>query len=784
MWKRFHLTLLWAVLCGTVAQAASPVPFTRVKVQDRFWTPRQVTNARVTIKHAFAKLEEEGYNSNFELAAKGARTGFRGLVFNDSDPYKVLEAASYVLAVNRDPEIEKLCDELIERIRKAQMSDGYLDTYFQINAPEKRWTNLRDLHELYCAGHLIEAAVAHHQATGKSTLLNVATKLADHIDAHFGPGKAMGYPGHPELELALYKLADETKNDKYAKLSEFFLKNRGSKFFATEHQTPLDQYDGTYWLDDMPLVDRTQIAGHAVRAGYLLAGATDYAIRSRDPKWISMLDRVWENTTEKRMFITGGLGPSGSNEGFTNDYDLPTDSAYQETCASIANVLWNFRLLQLHGNAKYADVMERAMYNGVLSGGELNGEGFFYTNPLADDGNHRRTPWFGCACCPPNFARLVASAGGYAYLEDKTGVWVNLYMAGAAQLKVGAVNVDLKVTTDYPWSGGVQLEINPDKPGKWTLHLRQPDWCKTWQWANKPTEARFNIETGYWEITRTWKKGDRISFEMKMPVERVVSAPEVEATRGMQALVRGPLVYCLEACDQQGDVAQMSIPDWSKFTIQWEGDLMTGAVSVSGTALIGTKLQWGSQLYQPVSAPTETSFKAIPYCMWANRKPGPMRVWMPTSPQPSPRQGLELNAKVSMSFVSGNCDPKGINDGFVPVKSNITSPHQTHWWPHKGGSEWVAYEFQKPTKVSRARVYWFDDTGYGECRFPKSWLLEARTSDGWKPVQLSPGQTFAISPNEWNEVTFAPIESNTFRIRIVMLDNFAAGIHEWQLFEK
>ena len=407
-----------------------PVPFTDVQIHDSFWSPRQEVNRTASLPLNFEMLEKSGNIRNLELAAAKVTSGFTGPVFMDSDVYKALEAASYSLATHADSALERRLDEIIAKLAAAQLPDGYLDSYYIVKEPGRRWTNLRDNHELYCAGHMIEAAVAHFHATGKTNFLTVATKLADHIDSVFGPAKRMGYPGHPEVELALVKLWRATGEKRYLELARFFIENRGRNYFATEHHTPMNEYDGAYWQDDVPIYDHRNIKGHAVRAAYLLSGATDVAGETQDPALLKMINRVWRNTTERNMYITGGIGPSASNEGFTHDYDLPNLSAYQETCASVALAQWNHRLALLYGDARFADVFERSLYNGVLAGVSQDGKRFFYVNPLESEGRHHRSPWFGCACCPPNVARTIAALGGYAYAVSDHALWVNLLHPG------------------------------------------------------------------------------------------------------------------------------------------------------------------------------------------------------------------------------------------------------------------------------------------------------------------------------------------------------------------
>ena len=532
------------------------IPLPDVKIADAFWLPRQETNRLVSIPINFDNLEKAGNLADLRLAAKGVREGYQGPVFMDSDLYKAMEAASYSLATHPDAGLEKKLDEIIATLAAAQQPDGYLNSYFTVKEPGKRWTNLRDCHELYCAGHMFEAAVAHFQATGKRQFLEVATKFADHIDSVFGPPpRRLGYPGHPEIELALVKLGRATGNDRYFKLAQFFVENRGRHYFATEHRTPLDQYDGSYFQDDVPIFEHKTIKGHAVRAAYLMSGTTDVAAQTGDERLFKMLNRVWRNTTERNMYLTGGIGPSAHNEGFTVDYDLPNLTAYQETCATIALAQWAHRLALLYGDTRYADVLERALYNGVLSGVSQDGTKFFYVNPLESAGTHHRSPWFGCACCPPNVTRTLAALGGYAYATGPDSLYVNLYIQGSARAKVGGAPVTLKVTTDYPWDGKVRLELAPATPARFALRLRVPGWCGDASVkVNRRAVSVPAVENGYLVLDREWKRGDRVELDLPMPVQKIAANPNVKADQGLLTIKVGTIAYCLVHCDRNAEL--------------------------------------------------------------------------------------------------------------------------------------------------------------------------------------------------------------------------------------
>jgi uncharacterized protein len=611
-----------------------PVPLAAVKITDSFWSARQETNRIATLPVSFDNLEKSGNLNNFRLAARGATNGFRGPFYMDSDVYKAIEAASFSLATHPDPELEARLDTIIQLIASAQQPDGYLDTYFLVKKPGERWTNLRDCHELYCAGHLFEAAVAHFQATGKRNLLDVAIKLADHIDSVFGPApKCLGYPGHPEIELALVKLWRVTGEQRYFDLAKFFIDNRGQHYFAEEHHTAADKYDGTYWMDDVPIFDHDKLEGHAVRAGYLMSGATDVAAQTGDTRLLVMVDRVWRNTAEKNMYLTGGIGPSSRNEGFTVDYDLPNLTAYQETCATVAVAQWSSRMALLFGDAKYADVVERGLYNGLLAGVSQDGKLFFYVNPLESAGNHHRKPWFGTACCPPNAARTIAGLGGYAYATGSNSLWVNLYVQSSMQTQVGGQPVGLDVETDYPWEGRVVLKPNLKSAANFELRLRVPGWCDgATVSVNGRNISAPEIQRGYFVLSRPWENGDSVELNLPMPVQLVAANQNVAADRGLLAIQRGPIVYCVEQCDQPAPVASLALPADAEFKAE-KSELFGGIMVINGVGEQIEDSDWSHALYQhPAVSSRRTKITAVPYYVWDNRAPGPMKVWLPVAP--------------------------------------------------------------------------------------------------------------------------------------------------------
>lgn len=759
------------------------VPFTQVEINDAFWAPRRETNRLASIPVNLENLENAKNLENLRLAGQHKTEGYEGPVFMDSDVYKALEAASYSLATHPDPALDKQLDDIIAILAAAQQPDGYLDSYYTVKEPGKRWVNLRDNHELYCAGHMFEAAVAHFQATGKTTFLNIARKYADYIDSVFGPApKRLGYPGHPEIELALVKLWRATGERRYFELARFFVESRGSKFFAEEHRTPLDRYDGSYWQDDVPICDHQNIKGHAVRACYLMSGTTDVARETGDVKLLKMLNRVWRNTAERNMYLTGGIGPSAHNEGFTEDYDLPNLTAYQETCATVALAQWNHRLALLYGDAKYADIVERALYNGVLAGVSQDGTRFFYVNPLESRGNHHRSPWFGCACCPPNVARTLASLGGYAYATAADALYVNLFIQGAVKTKVAGQDVKLNVTTDYPWEGVVTLKPELKSPMQFALHLRVPGWTRGVQVSvNGETLTDPEVERGYAVLSREWRTGDVVQFDLAMPVEGIAAHPNVVADRGLIAIQRGPLVYCLEQVDNVEPLDGLYFPVATELHATRESGLLGGVVTISGQAYVAEALDWNHRLYQGAPAPRKTTFKAIPYYAWDNRQAGRMKVWLPLNPPVPCVGGLEAQAKVTVSFANGNSQPGGINDGAEPKRSGEQPAALCHWWPHKNTEEWAQYAWTKPVTVGGVRVYWFDDTGRGACRLPASWRIEYRDGETWKPVEAE--GTYPVALDQWCDVRFAPVTTTELRLMVKLQPDWAAGVHEWKVVE-
>jgi DUF1680 family protein len=606
-----------------------PVRWTEVVIDDTFWSKRQETNRNATLLHGFKMLKEHGYEENFVRAGKRLEGGFKGLVFQDSDVYKLLESVAYSLTTHPDAKVEREFDRWVDLIANAQMEDGYLNTHFQLKEPDKKWKNLRDWHELYCLGHLIEAGVADYIGNKKRKLLDVAIKAADHVDRRFGTTKTPGYPGHPELELALVKLYKVTGEKRYYDLARHFVKVRGTLYFAKEHGTPESEYNGAYWQDRVPIAHADVIEGHAVRAAYLLCAATDVVDETGDEDLEKMIRRVWSNATQKRMYVTGGIGNSSANEGFTEDYDLPNESAYQETCASIALAFWNHRLALLYGDSKYADCMERSLYNGVLSGVAVDGKRFFYENPLASAGGHHRRDWYACACCPPNISRLLSSFGDYIYAKDDKSIWINLFVAGSVKTEVGGKQVSVKVDTQYPWSG--KITLTPKSDQKLEIRFRIPEWSNGHVVKVGGKRIAPKLDSGYAIVEANWDGKTKIEIDFPMPVRKIQAHPAIEANRGRSAIARGPIIYCLEQVDQTVDLDTIFIPLQTAFTTEKLAEF--GATALCAKAFASDHFRWQGGPYRDVAEPKKIHIRAIPYAFWDNRAAGKMAVWMRYAPE-------------------------------------------------------------------------------------------------------------------------------------------------------
>ena len=581
------------------------IDFSHVKINDNFWSPRLSKHVSATLPVCIDQIENQtGRIRNFENAAKGEGE-HSGIFFDDSDVYKALEGMAYSLINNPDPELEKKADEWIDKFAAAQQPDGYINTFYTLTGLDKRWTNM-DKHEMYCAGHMIEAGVAYYQATGKRKLLDVCIRMTDHMMSQFGPGKRHWVPGHEEIELALVKLYQTTQEQKYLDFAYWLLEERGHG-----HGTMGDEgkWDPVYYQDIVPVRRLTDISGHAVRCMYLYCGMADVAALKNDTGYIAAIDRLWDDVVHRNMYITGGIGSSRDNEGFTEDYDLPNLDAYCETCASVGMVLWNQRMNQLTGDSKYIDILERSLYNGALAGISLGGDRFFYVNPLESKGDHHRQEWYGCACCPSQLSRFLPSIGNYIYASSDDALWVNLYIGNTGQIRIGETDILLTQETDYPWDGSVKLTISTSQPLEKEIRLRIPNWCKTYDLSINGKRINVSEKKGY-AVIKDWKSQDVIALDMDMPVEIVAADPHVKENFGKRALQRGPLVYCMEEIDNPEYFDQIQLSPSTTFQTAFVSDILNGikTIKTNGRAQSAT---------------------FIPYYAWDNRKAGKMRVWIP-----------------------------------------------------------------------------------------------------------------------------------------------------------
>ncbi|MFL1684055.1 glycoside hydrolase family 127 protein [Coprobacter secundus] len=580
------------------------VDFSHVKITDNFWSPRLDKHVSATLPVCINQIENQtGRMQNFVNAAIG-KGEHSGIFFDDSDVYKALEGIAYSLINNPNPELERKADEWIDKIAAAQQEDGYINTYYTLTGLENRWTNM-DKHEMYCAGHMIEAAVAYYQATGKRKLLDVSIRMADHMISLFGPDKRHWVPGHEEIELALVKLYRITKEQKYLDFAYWLLEERGHGYGSKGNE---GEWDPFYYQDTVPVRDLESISGHAVRCMYLYCGMADVAALKHDTAYIAAMDRLWDDVVLRNMYVTGGIGSSKNNEGFTDDYDLPNLEAYCETCASVGMVYWNQRMNQFTGDSKYIDVLERSMYNGALAGVSLSGDRFFYVNPLESKGDHHRQEWYGCACCPSQISRFLPSIGNYIYGISANALWVNLFIGNTARLAIDGNDVILKQETNYPWDGLVKFTVASNRPLSKELRIRIPGWCKSYSLSINGKDIYVPVEKGY-AVISNWKSGDIISLNMDMPVEKVAADPRVKQDMGKRAVQRGPLVYCLEEIDNKKDFDRLRLTASTDFKVQQKTEFLGEITTI-----------------QAVTGEQRLLF--VPYYAWDNREAGKMKVWI------------------------------------------------------------------------------------------------------------------------------------------------------------
>lgn len=794
------LTVSLVLLCGahthTLSQTAqendypiNPVPFTSIELADSFWLPRIRVNHQVTIPHSL--IQSENRLANFRIAAKLQTGTFQSSYpFDDTDIYKIIEAASYSIYYNPDPALEAQIDEIISIIALAQEPDGYLYTARTIGEfpagfvtswlGDERWEKVHDLsHELYNLGHLFEAACAYYEATGKDNLLQIAVKAADLIDATFGWGKLETYPGHQIVEVGLARLYRVTGDRRYLDLAKFFLDVRGPG-------------GPEYCQAHLPVVDQTTAVGHAVRAVYMYAGMADVAALYNDVSYINAIGHIWDDLIGRKIYVTGGLGASGGNEGFDAPYNLPNSSAYCETCASIGNIYLNHRLFLMHGDSKYIDILEKTLYNSLLSGVSLSGDRFFYPNRLASSGGDNRSVWFGCACCPPNIAKLIPSVPGYIYAHKQDTLYVNLFISDTARFDFDGSATEIVQSTDYPWGGSVKIEVNPSLSASYTIMVRIPGWARDeaitgdlYSFAGNSTsnvsisvngtDYPLTLKNGYAVISRIWTHGDQISLNLPMEPRKVIAKEEVVADRDRFAVQRGPIVYCAEGIDNSGSVGSFRFALDEQMESRFDESLLNGITVIT----LPSKMMDGS-------AGDEVTL--IPYSYWNNRGASPMQVWLP--------QYKELNLPDSLivvmsdgiattNYVSSWEDLTGIYDLYDPLNSADKGTSAFGNWTSGGTTigvwNWVEYSFEEPKAISSSEVYWWRD-GAG-INIPDSSVISYYDEAAESFVRIDSTLRWGddIRPDRYNHEFFGPV--TTRRIRLNFFDHtMAQGILEWKVY--
>ena len=806
--KRTALLALAAAVCiGSGAQTKgshgypiTPVPFTKVKVTDSFWGQRLKASRDVTIPLAFSKCEETGRYTNFEKAANPSDSyEVKGYSFDDTDVYKTIEGASYSLQTYPNKKLVHYIDSVLDIVAKAQEKDGYLYTSRTMNpkhphewAGDKRWSKVEDLsHEFYNLGHMVEGAVAHFQATGSRKFLDIACRYADCVCREIGtkPGQVCVVPGHQIAEMALCKLYVLTGEKRYLDQAKFFLDYRGKTTIKTE-----------YSQSHKPIVEQDEAVGHAVRAAYMYAGMADVAALTGDKSYINAIDNIWNNIVEKKLYITGGIGATNNGEAFGKNYELPNMSAYCETCAAIGNVYVNYRLFLLHGESKYYDVLERSLYNGLISGVSLDGGGFFYPNPLESMGQHQRQPWFGCACCPSNIARFIPSLPGYVYAVNKRDVYVNLFMSNTSQLSVAGKGITLEQQTQYPWDGDIAIKVAANKAGQWAMKVRIPGWVRNEVVPSNLYEftdnlrPQYNItvngnavngkltDDGYFTIDRKWKKGDVVRVHFDMDPRTVRANNNVEADRGFVAIERGPIVYCAEWPDNDFDIMGALVNQSPKMTVE-DGTLHAKDKKVADyyIKVIKTDAQLLSFDKQGRLNTKDVKLSLIPYYAWCHRGSGKMRVWLSqdlSSSRPEQPATLASLSKVTASTPAASLS--AVNDRLVPKDGTDRSMPYYHWWPKQGVTEWIAYEFPEASTVQSSTVYWYDDGPWGGCRVPKAWRIFFKNDNGeWQSV--SGADKYPTTKGTACTVNFEPVKTKAIKIEIDLPSDNSAGLFEWSV---
>ena len=722
----------------------TPIPLTQVDVLDNFWAPRMEVNRKVSLWHCFNKMAEP----------------------DDFGTPKLIEAAAYMLAKRPEPKLEGYVDQVIDKL-VTQLTPRLADPDKAIRVP----------------GHFLEAAVAYYATTGKGKMLDAALEDARVIDANFGPGKRDYISEHEGQKIGLLALYGRTGDERYLRLAKLFMDERGKESYPRVGEYAIDR---TYAQDHEPVVKQDQAVGHCVRAMFLYIPLTDLAVLTGRPEYQEAADKIWNDVVHHKLYLTGSIGSIRFHEQFGGAYELPNLSAWNETCAAYGNVVWNQRMFQAHQDAKYIDVLERVLYNGFADGVSLNGDRFFYQNPLRSFGNYERFDWIDVPCCPPNVVRLLASLPSYIYAQGSDSVYVNLFVGSKAQVNLPNGNIiAIEQETRYPWEGSVSIRLDPGRAEPFILLLRIPGWARdevlsgdlyayTDKVEEKPTltlngrPVELALEQGYVRIERKWEKGDRIQLHLPMPVRRVKANANAQEDHGMVALQRGPLVYCAEWPDNNGHALNLIVPENAKFDSEWRPELLNGIQVVTGKVGALRREDDGGELKQQAH-----HMVAIPYFAWSNRGPGEMAVWLSTEPHkawvaPLPRDPIHTVRssggvqKVWTGYNDQNDDIRALYDGKDPLSSADESYLYYRMRPEPGTAAWVEYEFKSPAKVSSAQVYWFDDRRF--CRLPTSWRILYKEGETWKPVANI--ESYAVGKDKFNSVSFAPVTTTAVRLEV------------------
>jgi DUF1680 family protein len=809
---KLSLLILFAALAPailpaqeTVPHRLTPVPIQQVVIEDEFWSPKFQVWRDVTIPDCLGKFEKDGALANFDKVRDGKGGDHGGPPWYDGLIYEMIRASADFLAAHPDPKLEARLDGYIQRIAAAAAKDpdGYLNSYTQLKEPDHRWGRNggddRRQHDLYNAGALVDAGVHYYRATGKIELLRVATKLANRMADVMGPPPKQNIiPGHAlgeEALVNLYRLFKEqpqlksrlslpVDEQRYLELAEFWIDARG------HHEGRIDF--GAYDQDEIPVSQQETIEGHAVRAMLLCSGLVAAGEASDRSDYLTKAQRLWNSMTSRRMYVTGGVGAESNDEKFGPDYYLPNKTAYAETCAAVAAGFFDQNLNLAFADAKYADALERELFNGALVGVSLKGNSYFYDNPLEAGPQHQRWPWHSCPCCPPMFLKLMGGLPGYVYAQAAGAIYVNQFIGSRATIDLPGSKVNFRLTTRYPWDGNIRLAIDPEKAAEFDLFIRIPAWCQEasstndlYQIADQPDTGaakimvngkaieKLEIVRGYARLHRQWQAGDVVELSMDMPVRQVRANAQVEADRDQVALMRGPVVYCAESVDNPVGIQHLVVPPEATFRAEHKPDLLGGVVVLQGKV---RTVDANKEIIGLVPA----ELVAVPYYASANRESSTMRVWLPARPDKAAPITLANRSRASASYCWHLDSVEAIHDGIVPTKSSDTNLPRLSWWNHKGTTEWAELDFPQATTVSKVRVFWFADKPVnGGCDVPQSWSILYRDGDNWKPVE-HPGD-YSVVLDQFNEVTFTRVKTSALRLRVQLKPDWSGGIYEWEV---